>query len=103
MYVSYTKVVGLVIKFAIENVSEPILGVPIEVETSVLDVMNGFVNVRKLVICNPQGFTGPYLMKLDTLVVKLNVWKLITSFGKTIEIQWLELTGLWPHGGTKKR
>eukprot|EP00928_Gymnodinium_smaydae_P063815 TRINITY_DN4729_c0_g3_i1.p1 TRINITY_DN4729_c0_g3~~TRINITY_DN4729_c0_g3_i1.p1 ORF type:complete len:976 (-),score=233.03 TRINITY_DN4729_c0_g3_i1:139-3066(-) len=103
------KVVGLAVKFAIESAAKPILGVAISVDTSILSLCNGYVNVQGVKVDNvvatpkegakpsdppPIPYQAPYLLKMDSLVVKLNLGLLIMSFGKIFEVTWLELTGL---------
>merc|ERR1711871_396407 len=96
MVLSSAKVVGLAIKFGIESVDRMVIGVDIEVGAAALSLCEGYVNVRRLVVDNPDGngFTTPYLLKADQLIVKLNIWKLVRTFGGTFEITALDVVGV---------
>jgi hypothetical protein len=102
MLLGSAKVVGLAIKFAIESVDEAILGVEITVQAAALAICRGYVNVTGLVINNPGDHTGApsgrwssgCLAKVDSLIVKINIGRLICSLGGEFEINVIELTGV---------
>jgi len=94
MVLSSAKAVGLAIKFAIESVDKQFLGVDIHVGAAALSICRGLVMVSGLHVDNPEGYHTPYLLKLDSLVVKLNIGRLICTFGKEFEVTWLELNGV---------
>jgi len=93
---SSAKVVGLAIKFGIESVDRLVLGVDIEVGSAALSVCEGYVNVRGLVVKNPdsRGWDTDCLMEIDTVIVKINMGLLACSRGKKFELTRLELRGV---------
>lgn len=101
---SSAKVVGLAFKFAIESCADTVVGAHITVKKSTLSVFEGYVNVQGLLIGNPPVVEGgttidpPWssecLMKAKTLIIKINMWRLCTSFGKEVELEEIKLNGL---------
>eukprot|EP00927_Polykrikos_kofoidii_P027691 TRINITY_DN24273_c0_g2_i1.p1 TRINITY_DN24273_c0_g2~~TRINITY_DN24273_c0_g2_i1.p1 ORF type:complete len:848 (-),score=112.16 TRINITY_DN24273_c0_g2_i1:174-2459(-) len=98
---SSAKVVGLAVKFAIEALDESVLGAQIEVASAKLSIFDGYVTVHGLKIYNPVAEDKPWrcdhILSLDRALVKINVWKLIRSFGLCFEITALILEGLEVH------
>jgi hypothetical protein len=105
MFISSAKVVGLVIKWGIESVDTVLLGTEIEVAVAKLNICEGYVNVGGLKVYNPSPpsdlekgaahkWSSDYLMKVDKVLVKVNMWKLFTSLGKSFELQAIMLQGL---------
>lgn len=96
LVLSSAKVVGLAVKFAIESLDTVMLGVQINVGKCVLNVSHGFVNINGLVVLNPDGkdFTTPFLVKVNTVVIKINMGRLFWSLGKDFELQELALDGV---------
>merc|ERR1711920_380767 len=77
------------------------LGTQINIETAVLSLCKGYVIIKGLVVNNPeppegkeQCYTSPYLLKVEVMSVKLNLWRVIKTRGKDIEIHEIILTGL---------
>lgn len=93
---SSAKVFGLVIKWAIESADDTFLGVQITVGKAALSICRGYVFLSNLVVQNPEGveWASPALLKLGKIVLKINLWRIITSGAKEIEIQDLVLTGI---------
>jgi hypothetical protein len=93
---SSAKVIGYVVKWAIEGLDESFLGVNIWVGKAALSLCRGYVFVQNLVVENPEGqqFASPALLKVGKVVVKVNLWRLIFTGGKEIEINTLILTGI---------
>mmetsp|Transcript_132690 Transcript_132690/g.296803 ORF Transcript_132690/g.296803 Transcript_132690/m.296803 type:complete len:952 (+) Transcript_132690:123-2978(+) len=97
MILSSAKVVGLAVKLGIESVDTLFLGVDITVDKAVLGLLYGYVKVGNLVVHNPSShgsWTSQYLVKVDQMVVKVNVWRAIRSLGKQFEITTLKLQGV---------
>jgi hypothetical protein len=44
---------------------------------------------------NPEGFSSEYLLKASKLMIDLDMQKLITSWGKTLEVEKAVYGGLW--------
>merc|ERR1719386_610607 len=72
---SSAKVIGLLIKWAIEEVDEALLGVQITVGKAALSLFRGYVFLQDLVVENPagKGFASPCLLKIGKVVVKVNI------------------------------
>lgn len=93
---SSAKVIGLAVKFALESVDEMFLGINLTVEKVAVDVRHGYVNLAGLVALNPegQGFNTDYLLRIGTLRLKINMGRLVQSFGKSFEITELVVEGV---------
>jgi len=87
-FLSSAKVVGLAVKFGIESVDQVFLNADITVGSAVLSLCRGYVNVRDLVVQNPvdSDFTSDYLLRIGLMIVKIDMWRLIHSLGKSFEI-----------------
>eukprot|EP00927_Polykrikos_kofoidii_P020023 TRINITY_DN1942_c0_g1_i1.p1 TRINITY_DN1942_c0_g1~~TRINITY_DN1942_c0_g1_i1.p1 ORF type:complete len:915 (+),score=124.98 TRINITY_DN1942_c0_g1_i1:352-2745(+) len=100
LFLSSAKVVGLAIKFGIESVDETLIGTNIDVETAKLSIFEGYVNVGGVKVHNPPPAAGEspwraaHLVCLDRVLVKINMFKLLTTLGKTFEITAVILHGL---------
>lgn len=102
MVLGSAKVVGLAVKFAVESVDETLLGVQITVNAAALAVCRGYVNLSGLIVHNPEAkegqqpkpWTTDHLARVDSLVVKINMWRLIRSLGCEFEIDLVELRGV---------
>eukprot|EP00929_Paragymnodinium_shiwhaense_P061727 TRINITY_DN30853_c0_g1_i1.p1 TRINITY_DN30853_c0_g1~~TRINITY_DN30853_c0_g1_i1.p1 ORF type:complete len:1022 (-),score=155.48 TRINITY_DN30853_c0_g1_i1:186-3251(-) len=96
LLLSSAKVVGLAIKFGIETADEALWGVNVELTDAKLSVCEGYVNVGGVRVTNPPGskFTSDYLLKVDKVLIKINMWRLAKSFGRSFEITAIVLKGL---------
>lgn len=94
LLLSSAKVIGLGVKFAIESIDRSLLGVDIHVKAVSLGLFRGLVMVHGLKIDNPEGYESPCLLEMKSLVLKVNIGRIIASRGKEIEVTWLELTGV---------
>lgn len=95
LVLSSAKVVGLAIKFGIESADEKLLGTTITVGSVALSICRGYVNVSNLIVENPpdHDFESDQLLIVDSIKVKINMWRLIKTLGKEFELTHLELTG----------
>jgi len=103
LLLSSAKVVGLGVKFAIESLDDSVLGTQIQVKAAALSVLEGYVDVQGLSINNPPVFedgvkipdpwSSDCLASTDKLTLKINVWRLISTLGKEIEITAIVLRG----------
>jgi len=115
---SSAKVIGMAVKMAIEAADETFLGVNIEIQNAALNLCRGYVKVEKMKVCQPEfetiwkrdekgvvtgtkvepevklNWKEDYIFKVKTLLVKVNLWRLITSLGKEFELENLTLTGI---------
>eukprot|EP00927_Polykrikos_kofoidii_P040796 TRINITY_DN34807_c0_g1_i1.p1 TRINITY_DN34807_c0_g1~~TRINITY_DN34807_c0_g1_i1.p1 ORF type:complete len:981 (+),score=169.07 TRINITY_DN34807_c0_g1_i1:160-2943(+) len=103
LLLSSAKIVGLAIKFGIESADEVLLGTTIEVAEAKLSIFEGYVNVNGLTVYNPPAVVGEqpwrceHLLRFNRILVKINLWRLISSFGGTFEITAVILDGLEVH------
>eukprot|EP00416_Gambierdiscus_australes_P017213 CAMPEP_0171070928 /NCGR_PEP_ID=MMETSP0766_2-20121228/10037_1 /TAXON_ID=439317 /ORGANISM="Gambierdiscus australes, Strain CAWD 149" /LENGTH=349 /DNA_ID=CAMNT_0011527449 /DNA_START=59 /DNA_END=1106 /DNA_ORIENTATION=- len=93
---SSAKVVGLIVKLAIESVDTMLLNAEVTVDTAVLSLYRGVVVVKGLVVGNPLGgtFKSRHLFKVELAAVRINLWRLVLSFASDIEIKELVLNGV---------
>eukprot|EP00931_Biecheleriopsis_adriatica_P058853 TRINITY_DN35117_c0_g1_i1.p1 TRINITY_DN35117_c0_g1~~TRINITY_DN35117_c0_g1_i1.p1 ORF type:complete len:889 (-),score=194.68 TRINITY_DN35117_c0_g1_i1:91-2757(-) len=99
LLLSSAKVIGLAIKLAIESADKAILGTDVWVGRAALSVCDGYVNVAGLVVENPPSKDGhtwksDCLMKVDKLVLKVDIWRLVKSMGTELQIRTIILEGL---------
>mmetsp|Transcript_46387 Transcript_46387/g.83932 ORF Transcript_46387/g.83932 Transcript_46387/m.83932 type:complete len:983 (+) Transcript_46387:43-2991(+) len=119
---SSAKVVGLAVKFAIESCDEVFLGVNITIRQAALSVCKGYVNIRdlkvhqpeketiyekqadgkvvKTVLDKPLNWKYDYVLKAKTVLVKINMWRLIRTLGKEFELENLNISGI--HANVEK-
>jgi len=90
------KVLGLAVKFALESVDSALLGSEVEVESVKFNMCKGYVEVKKLKVMNMEGygFSTPCLLRVDEVIVQINLWRLICSMGKIFEITTLQVEGV---------
>jgi len=113
---SSAKVIGMAIKMAIESCDSTLLGVEITIKKVALNLFKGYVNISQLKIHNPEDemvykkndkgklvgtLTGnkcewrdDYIAKIHLILLKVNVWRIISTLGKEFELQNLSLTGV---------
>jgi len=120
---SSAKVVGLAVKWAIESCDRVLLGVDITIERAALGICRGYVHIRELVVHQPEdelvyerGADGhlvvkptgrklewrdDYIVRAKTVLVKINLWRLVRSFGREFELENLSFTGI--HANIEKK
>jgi len=93
---SSAKVVGIAVKWAVESVDEVLLNAEISVGTAVLHLWRGHIIIKGLLVRNPSGysFKSGYLIKADFMAVKLDVWRLLVSRGRSLMIRELIISGV---------
>jgi len=93
---SSAKVVGLMVKLALESVDEVLLNAEVTVDAAVLSLWRGHVVIKGLVVSNPLGtsFKSDFLFRVDIAAVKINLWRLIKSLAADIEIGEIVLNGV---------
>lgn len=80
-----------IMQWGIEQNASTALGVPAYIGKLNLSLTDGTLGINSLTINNPNSFSTPYLLKVDTFDVKLKPMSLIAE---TVEIQRVELDGL---------
>lgn len=117
LLLSSAKVVGIAIKMAIESADTALLGVDITIKKCALNAFKGYVQINDLQICQPQDEliyakndkgklvgtpTGhkcdwkyDYIARIHLVLIKINLWRLVTSLGKEFELDNLSLTGVY--------
>jgi len=113
---SSAKVVGLCAKWALESCDRAILGVDITVSDVALGLCKGYVKLKDVVVHQPEDemeFTRDadgvvsgvrtgrstkwqydYILKTRLLLVKVNLWRLLRTCGREVELTDLELSGV---------
>jgi len=113
---SSAKVVGMAVKFAIESCDRVFLGVDITIKHAALGLCKGYVCIKDLVvhqpdqeiiyerdekgalIAKPTGkelqWKEDYILKIQTVILKINLGRLITTLGKEFELENLSFTGI---------
>jgi hypothetical protein len=116
MIFSSAKVVGLAVKFAIESADRLVLGVDITMEHIALSTFKGYVKIRNLVIHQPDvnriyektadgklvvtemneplEWARDHILTIKSVLVKVNLWRIITTFGREFEMENLTFKGL---------
>jgi hypothetical protein len=99
LFLSSAKVIGLAIKFAIEMVDERILGTQVHVGQAAFSPCDGYVNISGILIQNPPSKAGHVwrsecLAAVQKLIVKVNMWKIVRSFGTEFEVTAVILQGV---------
>merc|ERR1719161_473147 len=82
---------GRSIKSAIETFDQKFLGVDIEIGDLSVAICSGRVDMQGFQVKNPEGYKSPYLLNASAVVIDLNVVALVTSLGKRIEVDVLQL------------
>ncbi|MDX6770989.1 MAG: hypothetical protein SF051_15760 [Elusimicrobiota bacterium] len=75
---------GRVLAGAIETAGSAALGVPVSVGLVTLSPLSGRGTVRRLVVGNPPGFSGPYAFKADAIEVTVRPASL---FGDAVVVE----------------
>mmetsp|Transcript_44252 Transcript_44252/g.126302 ORF Transcript_44252/g.126302 Transcript_44252/m.126302 type:complete len:389 (+) Transcript_44252:1-1167(+) len=93
---SSAKVVGLIVKLALESIDELLLGAEVTVDTAVLSPWGGRIILRGLVVKNPSSgnFRSEHLLTAQLVAVKLDLWRAIKSLGADIDIRELVVNGV---------
>jgi len=113
---SSAKVIGMAVKFAIESCDRIFLGVDITIKHAALGLCKGYVCIKDLVvhqpdqeiiyerdekgalIAKPTGkelqWKNDYILKIKTVILKINLGRLITTLGKEFELENLSFTGI---------
>jgi hypothetical protein len=93
---SSAKVIGFIVKWAIEGLDEHLIGVNVTVGKAALSLCRGYVFVNNLIVENPTNTTyvSKRLLKIGQVVLKVNLWRILCSKGKEIEINTLVLKGV---------
>merc|ERR1719316_747972 len=113
---SSSKVIGMAIKFAIEAADQELLGVDITVKKCALSLFKGYVHVQRLVVHQPEDeivyakneegklvgtptgskceWKDDYIAKIDLILIKINVGRILQTLGKEFELENLSLKGV---------
>ncbi|MBN1126963.1 MAG: AsmA family protein [Sedimentisphaerales bacterium] len=78
------------LKVGIETAGSKALKVPVELDSVSLSILGGNVALKKLQVGNPEGYTNPNLLTLDSGKVQVSVDKLM---GNPVKIDQITLNG----------
>jgi len=113
---SSAKVIGMAIKMVIESADQELIGVDITIDKVALNLFKGYVHIKKLVVHNPveelayakndQGklvgtptgnkcdWKSEYIAKVDLVLIKINVGRILSTLGHEFELQNLSVKGV---------
>merc|ERR1740138_2064719 len=113
---SSAKVIGMAIKMVIESADQELIGVDITIDKVALNLFKGYVQIKKLVVHNPveelayakndQGklvgtptgnkceWKSEYIAKVDLVLIKINVGRILSTLGHEFELQNLSVKGV---------
>ncbi len=77
--IAITLFAGKLVKTGVEKVAPGILGVPVTVENVNIGIFSGKVNIKGLVVGNPEKFKSDYLFSLGELSVRIDMKSLSTD------------------------
>lgn len=77
---------GKTIEAGIETFDESLLGVKVSIGRLSVNPMDGYVDVEKLIIHNPKGYTSKYLLSASKVLVDLDMFTLVRTCKKTIKV-----------------
>jgi len=116
LLLSSGKVIGMAVKMGIESADRVFLGVDITIQRAALGICKGYVNIRELTVHQPEEevvyhkkrgrlvgkptgkklqWRNDFILKIKTLLVKINMWRLVKTFGREFEIENLSFTGVY--------
>ena len=70
---------GQIIKTGVETVGPQVAGVTMTLDKASVNLLKGDVNLKGLIIGNPEGFKTPSLMELGQLVIDIDTGSLMTD------------------------
>jgi len=81
------RLMGSAVKSLLKHFDSAALGVKFVLGETRVDACYGRISIDGLTIENPEGFSSEYLLKASKLMIDLDMQKLITSWGKTLEVE----------------
>eukprot|EP00443_Scrippsiella_acuminata_P000652 CAMPEP_0115346758 /NCGR_PEP_ID=MMETSP0270-20121206/94519_1 /TAXON_ID=71861 /ORGANISM="Scrippsiella trochoidea, Strain CCMP3099" /LENGTH=1013 /DNA_ID=CAMNT_0002768637 /DNA_START=67 /DNA_END=3105 /DNA_ORIENTATION=- len=98
------RALGMAIKFGVESADRLVIGTDIDVKRVYVKPLKGKVRIQGLRVCNPGDTSGANessstqwrsecILKVDELVLDIDMLKLVTSLGKQFEIEEIVLHG----------
>jgi len=113
---SSAKVIGMAIKMVIEAADQELIGVDITIKKVALNLFKGFVHVSRLVVHQPEFevtwtrqkdgklvgtpserkcvWKEDYIAKVDLVLIKVNLWRILSTMGKEFELENLSVKGI---------
>jgi uncharacterized protein involved in outer membrane biogenesis len=88
--VAGTVFLGRIVKAGVERVGPEVTKVPVTLGKADISIFRGAVNLRDLVIGNPEGFKTPHLFRMGELSVKLDIPSVLR---KTVVIEKIYIGG----------
>jgi len=81
------RLMGAAVKKLLKHFDSSALGLKVELGETRMNAMYGTISIDGLTIYNPEGFSSEYLLRASKLVIDLDMQRLITSWGKTLELE----------------
>lgn len=79
------------IKGAIENFDQKAIGVDVDFESLLVSICRGRIDMEGCNVHNFPGYTAKYMLHITHLSINIKMKKLLSSFGKEVEIDSIEL------------
>lgn len=82
---------GALVQKIVAGFDDSLLGVKVHIDSMKLEPLSGAVEVRGLKVDNPKGFRSKYLLHADKVVLRVNMTRLVSSLGGTVEVDEIDL------------
>lgn len=82
---------GAAVRAYIESTDKKLLGTDVTLEKVSFHPCTLKFKLKKLVVRNPEPFKADHLLKVENFTVDVNMWKLLTSKAREIEVEKLTL------------
>lgn len=87
-------ILGRLVKSALASLDSEILGVELSVGDVKIDALYGKVEIRDLIVSNPEGYFSEYLLRADRILVDVNTQILVGSLGSMVDVEEVIFEGL---------
>jgi len=89
-----SRVVGKAMKTLLQTIDKKVLGVNVSFGHLNVNLCRLQVIIDGLTVENPEGYSTPFLLKMEDVHLHFSLMELLCSFGKRIKVQQLELDGV---------
>lgn len=89
-----SSILGRLVKSALASLDSEILGVKVSVGDVKIDALYGKVEIRDLIVANPEGYFSEYLLRADRILVDVDTQILVRSLGSMVDVEEVIFEGL---------
>mmetsp|Transcript_108465 Transcript_108465/g.317326 ORF Transcript_108465/g.317326 Transcript_108465/m.317326 type:complete len:325 (+) Transcript_108465:56-1030(+) len=82
---------GEAVQKVMSELGNDLLGVQVRVDSMEVDPLHGNIELHGLTVDNPEGFKSAYLLHADKVLLRIDMLKLITSLGSTVDVDEINL------------